>query len=112
MLNKDGKVFPLENAVFFAGGLFPTGKHTDAGEPICEFGMVHNPGDERPYLTKKMNGLTLAWHHSSLYALHIDGEKAMLIDPRSRPASPLEVELTKAQQEAIRKAIETDYFFC
>lgn len=96
---------------FSLQGLFPTGKYTDAGASICEFGMVHNPGDERPYLTRKKNGLTLAWHHSSLYALRVDGKKAMLIDPRSQPKSPLKVELTKAQQEAIRKAIETDYFF-
>lgn len=43
----------LEETIYFAGGLFPTGRYADNGQPVYDFGLAHHTGEDRPYLTKK-----------------------------------------------------------
>lgn len=101
----------LEETIFFAGGLFRTGRYTDNGRPVYDFGLVHCPGEYRPYLTKSAEGLHLTAHHSSLYALSPDGANCHMVAPRAQPYAPHKAKLTLRQQEAIQKAIATNYFF-
>lgn len=100
-------------AIYFAGGIFPAGEYVDKKHPVEEFALVHCPPDDRPYLTHKPNGLKLTGHHADLYVLHPNGKSARLVDHRTerQAGAPYEVELSETQQEAIRKAIETGYFF-
>lgn len=101
----------LEETIYFAGGLFPTGRYADNGQPVYDFGLVHHTGEDRPYLTKNAEGLHSTAHNSSLYALCPDGASCHMVAPRAQPNAPYEVKLTLRQQEAIQKAIATNYFF-
>lgn len=101
----------LEETIYFAGGLFHTGRYTDNGQPVYNFGLVHHTEEDRPYLTKNAEGLRSTAHNSSLYALCPDGASCHMVVPRAQPYAPHEVKLTLQQQEAIQKAIATNYFF-
>ena len=99
----------MNDSIYFAGALF-----RDTEDPSkLVFELVHCTGEDRPKKKKKRNGLLLTRHQAGLYALRDDGKSARLVDPRLQPSPvvPNVVELTEAQQTAIKLAIETDYYF-
>lgn len=93
--------------IYVAGGLYSE----PYGSP-AEFKLVKaGHGDDRPYLTRKKNGLQLTRHHAHLYAVAPDLSKLFLVDYREGVGRNQVVTLTKDQQDMIRQSIETNYFF-
>ncbi len=99
----------LTENIYVAGGMyFPNGDTTK----LREFGLVHNTGEDRPYLTKSSRGLKLTANHANLYRLSADLKRALLVDYRTPLAGrAVEVELTELQRHNVKLAIETEYFF-
>lgn len=107
-----GYYFPVEVQTYKHGhNLQETRKISRCDKPK-EFGLVHNTGDPRPYLTKNRKGLKTTEGHANLYALSEDGKVAVLIDFRCAAAGCGKyIALTEEQQKLIQKSIETDYYF-
>lgn len=98
-----GRTAMEQGPIYVAGGLY--------GDPAT-FQLVRaGHGNDRPYLTKRPNGLRLTAHHANLYALKTDLSEAVLSDYRQGPGRALRVKLTEEQKNMIRKSIETNYFF-
>lgn len=97
------------NPVFFAGGMYETGNPAD---PV-EFRMVHASGNDRPYLTKRFDGLRTTAGHASLYMLAPDGKTARLVDRRYDldGKNPDAITLTVKERNLVEKAVRDRYYF-
>ena len=97
--------------VYFAGKYVHSLPVNGPYPPEKVFRICCNKEKLIPWLTKHPNGLIGLSHDANLYLLSEDGTKAKLIRRVSGRKDPMEVELTEAQQEVIRKAIDQNYFF-
>lgn len=98
-----------ELAIFLAG--FP---EQDPETKRTRLQLVHLTGDDRPYLTHKVNGLKTTRHHANLYQLSQDHTKVLLMaasEDKDISRTPPAFALSKENQKRIQKAIDTDYFF-
>ena len=99
----------MEKKIYFAGLML----WSETGAPK-RFELVHASENTLPYLTKNKNGLRSTSHHACLYELSRDLKTAILVDRRGTEGfgpAPIEVKLTEKQQENIREAIKSNYFF-
>lgn len=74
--------------------------------------MVHCTGEERPYITNKINGLWSTRTHSDMFE-YIPGDNiARLVPDVRRPGRiRYNVRLREDQIALLNRAIETKYFF-
>lgn len=97
--------------IYFAGGFMEDPKDPK-GRKV--FQIVQPSGESAlPYLTYSPNGLGATSHHANLYRLSEDGKKAMLADLRCPNVyGNRVVKLSEDQQEAVKKAIQANHFYC